>query len=217
MPELAVSAPFILSERYIRVDAPDDSGFAGFWCEVRQNLSNGDRRLLVEALDEISDSAAEQIEASRVEAERIAESLNAGLPPTEQRAALKRLGELTAQMEELGELARTQRWALAAPHIRDWNAHTSEGDETPAKVTPPAKGGVLSLDEITRDMADWIVNQVLMAYRSGKGVLNRSTPPGDSGRPTGGPKAASGKGRNTSTTPTRPKNSSGHSASAFQA
>lgn len=213
---MAVSDQFILSERYIRVDAPADSGFAGFWCEVRQNLSNGERKVLIERMDEIAESATAQITASQAEAATIQDALKTGLPADEQRSRLARMSQLIEQMETLADASRLARWALVAPYVRDWNAYTSEGDENPVKVEPPAVAGAASLDEITRDMADWITNEVLQAYRSGKGVLNRSKPPGDSGQPTGGPKAASGKGTKRSSPPPQ-TSSSGHSTSAFQA
>lgn len=216
MPGMAVSDQFILSKRYIRVDAPADSEFAGFWCEVRQNLSNGERKVLIERLDDIAASAADQIAASQAEGAEIQAALKAGLPIDEQRAQITRINQLADQMDKLADAARIARWGLVAPHVRDWNAYTSEGDETPAKVEPPATAGVASLDEITRAMADWMTGEVLQAYRSGKGVLNRSKPPGGSEQPTGGPKAASGTGTKRNTR-SRQTSSSGHSPSAFQA
>ena len=214
---MAVSeSKFILSERYLRVEAPEDSGFAGFWCEVRQNLSNGDRRLLIERLDEIAGNAQEQIVACQSEAAAIQEALKAGVPADEQRVQIARLNQLADQMDKLAEQSRVSRWALVAPHIRDWNAYTSDGDEEPVKVEPPAKAGPDSLDAVTRDMADWITNELLMAYRSGKGVLNRSKPPGGSGLPMGGPKLGKSSGTKRRS-PTPQTSSSGPSAFGFQA
>jgi hypothetical protein len=212
VPDMAVSDnKFILAERYIRVDAPDDSGFAGFWCEVRQNLSNGERRLLIERLDELGAQAVDRIEASRTE--QIAAQLKEGATPEEQRAMVKRMNELTEQMNAVADESRVQRWSLVAPHIRDWNAY--EGDP-PQRIDPPQVAGIASLDAVTQGMADWITQELLQAYRSGKGVLNRSTPPGGSGRPTGGPKVPTGKGTKRNT-PAHLTSSSGLSASPFQA
>ena len=217
MPDMAVSdSKFILSERYLRVDAPAESGFVGFWCEVRQNLSNGERKALIERLDDIAGNAQEQITACQSEAATIQDALKAGVPADEQRAGIARLNQLADQMDKLADTARIQRWSLVAPHIRDWNAYTSTGDEEPQKVEPPAKAGPDSLDAVTRDMADWITNELLMAYRSGKGVLNRSKPPGGSGLPTGGPKLGKSSGTKRRS-PAPQTSSSGHAASAFQA
>lgn len=216
VPDMAVSDHFILAKRYVRVDAPADSEFAGFWCEVRQNLSNGERKLLIERLDELAERANERIEAARVEAVTINDQLTAGVPIPEQRELVKRLNAMTEQMNEVAEQSRVDRWALVAPHIHDWNAYTSDGDEAPVKVEPPDVGGVASLGEITSPMADWISTVVLQAYRSGKGVTNRSTPPGGSGQPGGGPKVANGKAKSARIRPSQ-TSSPGPSASAFQA
>ena len=209
VPDMAVSNMFILTDRYVRVDAPDDSEFAGFWCDVRQNLSNGDRRILIDRLDELGAAASDEIEASRQLADAIRAQLVDGVPPDEQRALIRQLGEMTDRMETLADQAVRDQWALVAPYVRDWNAY--QGDP-PERIPPPAEGGVESMDAVTRDMSNWIVREVLQAYRSGKGVTKRSTPPGASGLPMGGPKASS-NGASASPSQAHRKSSSGRSAS----
>lgn len=211
MPEMAVSGYLI--ERYVRIDAPEDSGFPGFWCEVRQNLSNGDRKRLVEAIDDAIQPAIDEIEASKAENRGYSAELKEGAAPERQTAILKRLSEMSDRMDALAEQMDETRWRLVAPYVRDWNAF--EGDP-PERIPPPQMGGVDSMNAVTRDMANWIAGEVLQAYRSGKGVLNRSKPPGDSGLPTGGPRQASGTAKSGSTRRSR-TSSPGPSASAFQA
>lgn len=217
MPEMAVSDRFILAERFVRLDAPADSTFAGFWVEVRQNLTNGERKVLIERLDEIAQAVAETSGPLITESNAQAERVRGGeLSGPEAAAAIQRINAITTQLTDATATAHLNAMALILPHIRDWNVYQPGEDGEPVKAEPPATAGLSAMDAITDEMGEWLKVQVLSAYRSGKGVTKRSTPPGASGLPTGGPKVAQSKARKARI-PASQTSSPGHSASMYQA
>lgn len=212
------SGAFILAERFVRVDAPADSAFAGFWAEVRQNLSNGERRLLIEHLDTLQAETEATARPLLEESTALGEAAKAGsLEPESVRVAVATIEANTTEINRLAAAMHQRANELIAPHVRDWNVYQPGEDGTPVKVAPPAEAGPAAFDAITDEMALWLRASLLAAYRSGKGVTTPSPPRGGSPPPTGGPRRGPGKARNMSATPCPQTSSSGLLPSMYQA
>ena len=211
VPDVAVSG-FVVNRQYVRMEAPEDSGFAGFWADVRQNLTNGERRMLIDALNEITERETAALDAIRAEMQALSDAADAG---EDRRALNAQSVPLLSRFDAEREQYQREAWLLITPHIRSWNAVLMDGDVV-TPIPAPADGGMASIEAITSDMAEWLCQRVLVAYRSGKGVSSSLKKPGGSPPPGGGPKLSSGKA-NGQVSPTRRKSSPSLSASAFQA
>ena len=211
VPDVAVSG-FVVNRQYVRMEAPEDSGFAGFWADVRQNLTNGERRVLIDALNEITERETAALDAIRAEMQALSDAADAG---EDRRALNAQSVPLLSRFDAEREQYQREAWLLITPHIRSWNAVLMDGDVV-TPIPAPADGGMASIEAITSDMAEWLCQRVLVAYRSGKGVSSSSKKPGGSPPPGGGPKLSSGKASGPAS-PTRRKSSPSLSASAFQA
>ena len=184
--------PFIPKARYIRIecDLTDDSGelrYPGFWCEVRQNMTNGERDELVRDIREID----EQITALADETMDAAETLDATLAearrkpddaPADWKADSKRIRALQAEQRAMldaytqraTELDRQKR-DLIAPHIKAWNLYEADSDEEPTPVPPPCEGGAAVLEAIEPDLCQWMIVTCMTAYRLGKALGSSMT------------------------------------------
>lgn len=212
MPDVAVSG-FVVNRQYVRMEAPEESGFGGFWAEVRQNLTNGERRVLIDTLNEIAERETAALDAIRADMQAISDAVEAG---GDRRTLNTRSVPILNRFEGAQTQYQREAWSLITPHIRAWNAVLMD-DESVEPIPPPCDGGMESIEAITKEMADWLCQSVLVAYRSGKGVSSPLKKPGGSPPPTGGPKHANGAAPATSNTRPRQKRSSSRSASTFNA
>lgn len=217
VPEMAVSG-FVVNRQYVRMEAPENSVYAGFWAEVRQNLTNGERKTLMDALQAISEReqderAALSAEIDAMQAE-IEERRTANAP--QDKAFITKLADLTGKLDVITDRAQRDAVALVVPHVKAWNAVEMDGDEV-RPIPPPCEGGMASIDAITADMGVWLCGALLSAYRSGKGVRTPAKKPDDLPPPVGGPKRAKGGGNGASGSRRSRQSSNGLSASAFQA
>lgn len=216
MPDMAVSG-FVVNRQYVWLEAPETAVFAGFRAEVRQNLTNGERRLLIDQLAEIAEREKSQRDALRGDVESMQATIDkrrAANTPIDAAFVIE-LNSLTDKLTNIADAAQREAAALVLPHVRAWNAIEMDGEEA-IPIPPPMEGGMASIDAITAEMGDWLCLALLSAYRSGKGVSSPSKRRADSPPPMGGPKRAKSgaSGRNSH----RPhQQSAGPSVSTFQA
>lgn len=188
MPDMAVSG-FVVNRQYVRMDAPGDSAFAGFWAEVRQNLTNGERKTLIDTLQDLNDREQRQRDALASEIAEmqatIAERKAANTPAD--KAFTQSVAVLMGKVDAIADATQREAMALVIPHIRAWNAVEMDGDDV-TPIPPPMEGGMASIDAITSEMGDWLCGALLIAYRSGKGVRTSSRKRDGSPPQQGGPK-----------------------------
>ena len=207
--------PFILKERFTRIDCPLP-GYEGLWVEVRMNLSNGELQELREALSDLDEQAAEISEHYLGLAEAIDERRNA-LPEDDRkgRRALLREGRENqrAYRVALTPIGVTRR-NLVAPHgrARNFRAPADGGGEP--KPLPPPRDDPASMNDLSADVIMWLCREVLEAYTGGAGFSDGSGRSGTAPEPTqtqnsGGPQIL----EPSSPSRTRSRKSSGRKAS----
>ncbi len=184
--------PFIPKQRYLRLecDLTDDAGelrYPGFWCEVRQNMTNGERDELVRDIKEIDEqitaltdatmSAAEAVDARLAEIRRKPDDA-----PADWSADTKAVRALQAEQRAMLDAYTAQATALdrqkrdlIAPHIKAWNLYEADGDEEPVPVPAPSEGGATVLEAIEPDLCQWMIVTCLTAYRLGKALGSSKT------------------------------------------
>lgn len=207
MSDMAMSPRFVVAEQYLRVEAPEDSAFAGFWAEVRENLTNGERQQLLDRLQEIEETDEQRFQASHAVTRELDERMTAAAGNVSAQAIVA--AEIDIFLEAWRretESRKRLKWALVTPYIRAWNVATRDGEDAEyIDAPPPSVGGIAALEHVTEDMAIWLCSLVLAAYRLGKGVNRQLKKPNASPGPTPGPNIASAKARKTSSTRRRPK------------
>lgn len=161
---------YISGHKFVWVEC-DLPGYEGFKAEVRLNLQQGERKALRDALAEIEDNM-EALEVAAMErAFSVDERREDGkLTPTE--ALALRVEQRQIQTEYAAGLERelARQYELIAPHIRAWNLYTMGGDGVPVAVPAPAVGGVAVFDDLERPLVSWLIRELLLAYRGGKGL-----------------------------------------------
>lgn len=207
MSDMTMSPRFVVAENYLRVDAPQESAFAGFWAEVRENLTNGERQVLLDRLQEIEDGDERRFQDSRTTTRELDARMTAAAGDVSQQAAIA--AEIDVYLEQWRRETETRKrlkWALITPYIRAWNVATRDGEDAAYLDTPPPSvGGIASFEHVTEGMGVWLCSLVLAAYRLGKGVRWQLSKPNDSPGLTPGPNIASAKARKASSTRRRPK------------
>jgi len=169
--------PFVLREQYVRVNCDlkgkdGELAYDGLWIECRKNLTNGEREILIQLDEEISDELTE-IGARYVEQGNVIDAERLTLAPDD-KDGHERLNAAThalvkAQTREYKATAR-KRQELIVPHIRAWNLFTLDDDGNATPVPPPKDGGIAMLEEVTPDLVGWMLTMLLTAYRTGFGI-----------------------------------------------
>lgn len=198
--------PYIPKQRFVRIDCDlqgptGEPSYPGFWFEARQNLTNGERSELVDAIQALDHQIAEVTDVAMDTAEALDATL-AGLRRKPDDAAPdwqpdgKAIRCVQAEQREVLDrhiatvtaLDRERR-DLVTPHIRAWNLFEAGDDGEPVPVPPPAEGGVAVLEAVEPELSQWMIVSCLNAYRLGKG-LSSSMRSGGSQEPTNAPPAA---------------------------
>ncbi len=166
--------PFIARERYVTVEC-DLPGYEGFSADVRQNLTQGERTALRERLAELEEGLA-AVQVSHLErAAEIDRRRGEAEDPLALMRAQAGTRDLVAGYAAAVEETLRAQHALLAPHVRAWNLHLPGADGNPEPVPAPATAGPVVFDELDRPLVAWLVGEVLMAYRGGKGLSAGST------------------------------------------
>lgn len=160
-------------------------GYEGFKAEVRLNLQQGERRELREQLAAIED-AMEALEVAAMEkAFNIDERRdNKSLTPTEALALKVEQRQIQSEYAAGLEAEQAKQFQLIAPHIRAWNLFTMGGDGVPVAVPAPADGGAAVFDDLERPLVSWLIRELLLAYRGGKGLSASVNKSGEQQAPT---------------------------------
>jgi hypothetical protein len=167
--------PFILKERFTRIDCPLD-GYAGLWFEVRMNLSNGELHALREAVQALDDQTSE-LGADYMERAQEIDARRAAVPAEDGatrwalfREAVQNKRAYEAALEPIG----IERRSLIAPYIRAWNFYEPDpaGGE-PIPLPPPCQAPEV-LGELSGDVILWLCREVLTAYQGGAGFATGS-------------------------------------------
>jgi hypothetical protein len=207
---MTVTGGFVLQAATIRVqcDVTDpESGlplYEGLWADVRRNLTNGERKALVEQAEAI-DRQAEALNADREQmTERFRDALKAAEGDDAEQARLineqiEWMNGLAEQMSEIG----VQRFNLIAPHVHGWNLVDMDTAET---LPAPRVDAAAALDAITPEIAGWLLRTTLQAYRLGFPIGSRQS--GAQQEPTPEPSAGNPKGSGSSSRRSRAKSSS---------
>jgi hypothetical protein len=189
--------------------------YAGLWAEVRRNLTNGERRHLTEAAAEIDARVEALMKAHEAESAAYLDALKAAEGDDDRQRALidARTSEVLAYAETMTE-AGVERFGLIAPHIHRWNLVTigDAGDVEP--VPSPREDAAAALAAITPEIAGWLLNTTLMAYRAGFPIGSRTS--GARQEPTPEPSAEKPKTRGSNSRRSRTTSSS-RSPSTFEA
>jgi len=202
--------PYIARERHVRVEC-DLPGYEGFCAEVRQNLTQGERTVLRERLADIEeDLAAIQVEHLERAADIDRRLVEADDPLAAVRAQADTRDLVAGYSAAVEERLRAQH-ALLAPHVRAWNLHLPGADGAPEPVPAPAAAGPAVFDELDRPLVAWLIGEVLMAYRGGKGLSAGSPRSGASPAPGPEPTPAGPQVIDTPATPASPPRSNGPS------
>lgn len=208
--ERAHMRPFVFGDRWRWIDAPamtNGIDIEGFAVEVKISLPNGELRAFQDALVDIDQRYVDLngkflIDIQHLQDERLKlmERSADGEPYLSDDTRTERLEKNSDAVKKLRD-ARTvaedalmrEKFALAAPHIRDWNAYDVLPDgELGEKVEPPRTGGAASLEYINPQMANWAVSTICNAWRLGKSLTPNVMPSSDtvalSQAPKGGPR-----------------------------
>lgn len=189
--------------------------YPGLWAEVRQNLTNGERRDFRQAADAL-DARAEQLNTqNRDRQEQYVAALKAAEEDKDHVAALidARSEEISVYAQQLEQIG-ADRFALVAPHVHAWNLYAYDDAGEPQPVPAPRDGGTAVLDVIEDLIVLWLVRTTMTAYRMGFPVGSRifGAPP----EPTPEPSDEKPKDSGSSSRPSRKKSSS-PSPSKFEA
>jgi hypothetical protein len=224
---MSAPIPFVLKARYIRIDCDlkDEAGelsYPGFWFEARQNLTNGERRELVDALKAIDDQISVwhnnvMDRADDLDDEAALLRTRPDDAPDNWKADERALRKVQSASRSLlndhqVELIRLDRMRrdLVTPYIRAWNLFEPSDEGEPIPVPPPVEGGAVVLEEAAPDLAQWMIGQCTQAYRSGK-ALSSSMTSGASQEPTNAPTIAGPQVVSTSNTRASRKRSASRS------
>lgn len=192
-----------------------DLMYDGFWIEARRNLSNGERRQLIEAATEIDQRVETLIAENKQSTDAYIEALQAAEGDAEKQTTLTQAQTVHAlrYVDEITAIG-IERFTLVAPHIHRWNLITIGADGDIAAVPSPRDDVAAALDAITPDIAGWLLNATLMAYRRGFAIGSRTS--GARQEPTPEPSAESPKTSGSRSRRSRPTSSS-PSPSTFEA
>jgi hypothetical protein len=208
---------YVLKAQTVRVECDlldrqtKELAYPGLWCEVRRNLTIGERRDLQETANAIDARYTELMDAARERNTAFAETLKA-TPETDTAARAALVTEQTAALHQharaLDQIV-IDRFTLIAPHVHRWNLFTVDdaGDYVP--VPAPREGGAAIIDAIDADLVGWLVHVTLQAYRLG--FVPGSATSGASPEPTPAPSETKPKA-SRSASRTSPKKSSGPEA-----
>jgi hypothetical protein len=161
---------YIAGQRFVWVEC-DIAGYEGFRAEVRQNLRQGERNALREALAAIEDI----VESVQLQAMERAQDIDArvaqdDLTATQQMALRAEQRRLLSQFNLDVERELQAQHRLIAPHVRAWNLYAVADDGEPVPVPPPSVAGDEVFDQLDRPLIAWLIRELLMAYRGGKGL-----------------------------------------------
>ena len=210
---------FIVRERYVWVEC-DLPGYEGFRAEVRQNLTQGERTILRERLADLEEQLAGLQETHLERAAEIDRRRGEADDPLLAVRAQAETRDLMASYGAAVEERLRSQHALLAPHVRAWNLFVPGADGVPeptptpepVPVPAPASAGAAVFDELDRPLVAWLIGEVLMAYRGGKGLSAGSTRSGAPPAPGHEPTPAGPQVIDTPATPASPPWSSGPSA-----
>lgn len=205
--------PFVFAERWRWLQAPAVSegvDIEGFEAEVRVSLSNADLQAFKTRLMDIDTRRVElNTTFSNLLGDLVEErtSLMAGAKegkphysPEERDKRLEKnrmaVQEAREKKDEKERVLMLERFELAAPHIRQWNACVpSDNALGYEEIPPPIDGGAASLEAINPQMAAWVTNSICDAWRLGKSLTGKLPPSVDtlalSQAPKGGPRVVS--------------------------
>lgn len=203
--------PFIARDRYVWVEC-ELPGYEGFRAEVRQNLTQGERTTLRERLAELEEQMADLQLGHMERAREIDERRAVATTPVESMRESAATRDLLAEFSVEVERRLLQQNELIAPHVRAWNLFLPGADGEPEPVPAPQVAGPGVFDELDRPLVGWLISEVLMAYRGGKGLSAGSTRSAEQPAPGPEPTSDGPQVIDTSATPASRQKSSGRSA-----
>lgn len=190
--------PFVSNARYVWVEC-DVPGYEGFRAEVRQNLTQGERTTLREQLAEIEERIDEVQQASMADAQALDEEAKANDLTSADHMCLRiEQRKMLDRFNRSVEAETLRQHELIAPHVRAWNLYRSVDGGDPEPVPAPATGGVAVFEDLDRPLMQWLVREVLMAYRGGKGLSVGLTKSSEQPAPTPEPTREGPQVNNTS-------------------
>lgn len=176
-PTRASFQPFVLSERYVDVVC-DEPGYEGFVVNVRMNLSNRERAELERSANDLAESFRADSEKRAAERTKLNELADAARDDGDDAKAKRLLAKLQANLNDstlqFQEFVAATRRKIA-PYVRRWNVYATGPDGEIVEVPAPQVAGPGAFDEIDDAMVNWIVRELLQAYRGGKGFAPLST------------------------------------------
>lgn len=198
-------SPFVVGGRFVWLDAPaanETTDIEGFSAEVRISLTNAELREFQQALVDVDGRRVDANALLLIEMQGLQNERTEILSDENTRSTAQRTKDLERNREKIGVLRKKRQeredalqrelYALAAPHIRDWNACTIGADGEPVKIDPPIIGGAASLEAVEDNAAVWVVNRICDAWRLGKSLTANSMPSKNtlalSQEPRGGPR-----------------------------
>lgn len=200
---------FVSNARYVWVEC-DVPGYEGFRAEVRQNLTQGERTALREQLAEIEERIDEVQETSMRDAQDLDEQAQApNLTAADHMRLRVEQRKMLDRFNRAVEDETQRQHELIAPHIRAWNLYRSVDGGEPQPIAAPATAGVAVFEDLDRPLIQWLVREVLMAYRGGKGLSVGSTKSSEQPAPTPEPTRVGPQVTDMSDTRTSRRKSSG--------
>lgn len=175
---------YVAGERYVWVEC-EEPGYEGFRAEVRQNLTQGERTLLRERLAAIEDRIEVIQLASMDKAQELDERTAGTKPgPAEQMHIRAEQRKLLAEFNADVEREMLEQHRLIAPYVRAWNLYRVGEDGEPVAVPAPRDGGDDVFDLLERPLVSWLIYELLVAYRGGKGLSASVTTSDEQQAPT---------------------------------
>jgi len=175
---------YVSGERFIWVEC-EEPGYEGFRAEVRQNLTQGERTLLRERLASIEDIIEAIQLDSMAKAEELDERTTGSKPsPAEQMRIKAEQRKLLAEFNADVEREMLEQHRLIAPYVRAWNLFRVGEDGEPVAVPAPRDGGDDVFNQLERPLVSWLIYELLVAYRGGKGLSASVTTSDEQQAPT---------------------------------
>lgn len=176
---------------WVQCDLPEHRDF---WCEVRMNLRNSERKVLAQQVDGLRTQRRTIADQTRAAMGKLVDQQQKAVANQDESAAAK-IAEKLVQLADEANAAYdendNQMQALIAPFVKTWNAAIETADGELVRAPSPMDIGVSAFEAIDKISIEWITNALLSSYRSGNGLTSSPTSSGDELAPTNEPPSES--------------------------